>query len=257
MDIDAIGEEEEVIPEPVAQLESTPTTSLKRSGDELEGGEAKRVKEDAAVPFADGTPVLPPAFASTPAVQAPVVVPDTTSVAAPSNLPAPAPASVDAAPVAPVATVPINYVPPPPRPGGPTTPLTITQHKHILGAVRSLKKAKEAVPFLAPVDPVLFNIPHYPTIVTKPMDLGTVEKKLVVSDPRGPPKDKSKMKNWDLTVGTYGSVSDVTADVRQIWENTRMFNGPDHLVSLGANKLEQIYESALTKIPAEVSSFSA
>jgi hypothetical protein len=26
---------------------------------------------------------------------------------------------------------------------------------------------------------------------------------------------------------------------------------------LGANKLEQIYESALTKIPAEVSSFSA
>jgi bromodomain-containing factor 1 len=110
--------------------------------------------------------------------------------------------------------------------------------------------------FLAPVDTVLYGIPHYFKVVKKPMDLGTVETKLIASNPRGPPKDKSKMGNWDESKGTYGSVAEVTEDVRQIWENTRMFNGPDHVVSQNATVCEAAYEKALKNLPAEVSQFS-
>lgn len=131
--------------------------------------------------------------------------------------------------------------------------MTVTQHKHLIGVVRTLKRSKDALAFLAPVDPVLFGIPHYTQIVTRPMDLGTVETKLIVSNPNGQPKDKSKMKNWDYSKGTYRSVSEVVADVRQIWENTRMFNGPEHGVSQAAGRLEEIFEKSLDKMPAEVS----
>jgi hypothetical protein len=33
-------------------------------------------------------------------------------------------------------------------------------------------------PFLTPVDPVALNIPDYPLVITHPMDLGTVLRKL-------------------------------------------------------------------------------
>lgn len=85
------------------------------------------------------------------------------------------------------------------------------------------------------------------------MDISTVETKLIVSDPRGPPKDKSKMGKWDTSKGRYGSVSEVVKDVRQIWENTRKFNGPDHVVSMAAKKLDDAFEKMLKNLPAEVS----
>jgi bromodomain-containing factor 1 len=122
----------------------------------------------------------------------------------------------------------------------------------LLQSVRTLKKAKDAVNFLEPVNVVLFNIPHYAQIITKPMDLGTVEHKLLASDPRGPPKDKSKLAKWDESKGTYKSVSEVVADVRQIWENTRKFNGPAHVVSQMASKLDDMFERQLKNLPAEV-----
>ncbi|BEI83743.1 hypothetical protein CcaverHIS002_0403470 [Cutaneotrichosporon cavernicola] len=74
---------------------------------------------------------------------------------------------------------------------------------------------------------------------------------LIASDPRGPPKDKSKAAKWDTSKGTYSSVSELTADVRQIWENTRKFNGRDHVVSQMASKLEEQYEKALRTLPSD------
>ncbi len=225
MEVDAVGEEDSRLrgSSAVGMESSTSMSSLKRAGEDLEGRDEKRVKEDGEC-------------RSGSAVQASV----------------PPPAAFDGA--APAAVLPWNvYVPPPPRPAGPTTPLTITQHKHLLNAVRSLKKAKDAPGFLVPVDTVLFGIPHYHQVVTKPMDLGTVETKLFVSDPRGPPKDKSRMNKWDMSKGSYISVSEVVEDVRQIWENTRKFNGPDHIVSQSASRLEDTFEKLLNNMPAEVS----
>lgn len=116
-----------------------------------------------------------------------------------------------------------------------------------------MKKNPNALGFLEPVDVIRFGIPHYFNVVQKPMDLGTVEMKLIMSDPRGPPKDRSKLKAYTPEMGAYGSVADVAGDVRQIWENTRKFNGKDHVVSQAADKLDQMFEKQLSSLPAEVS----
>ncbi|KAK4684080.1 bromodomain-containing factor 1, partial [Tremellales sp. Uapishka_1] len=199
--------------EPIVSVgvESGSSSSLKRAGDDLEGREEKRAKEDST-----STQLAPPPL-----------------------------------PKVPLAFVPLSYIPPPRTYGGPSTPLTITQHKYLLTSLRALRKRAEASAFNTAVDPILFGIPHYPTIVTKPMDLGTVETKLTVSDPRGPPKDKSKLAKWDFSKGSYQSVAEVTEDVRQTWENTRRFNGPEHAVSQAADKMEALYEKVLEKLPVE------
>ncbi|KAJ1892529.1 hypothetical protein LPJ66_006294, partial [Kickxella alabastrina] len=56
--------------------------------------------------------------------------------------------------------------------------MTKEQHKYCTAMIRALKRHRDAGPFLNPVDIVALNIPDYPTIVTFPMDLGTIEKKL-------------------------------------------------------------------------------
>ncbi|KAK1926264.1 putative Bromodomain transcription initiation factor [Papiliotrema laurentii] len=227
--------------------------SLKRAGETLEGREEKRVKEESA-PLAAGT--------ASPAVAQSTPQPPAQTVPAPVAQPLAAPPPPVTQPLPTDSSLPIfdpngpappwlTYTEPAPRPAGPSTPLTITQHKHLLSSIRALKKIKEAANFLEPVNVVLFGIPHYAQIITKPMDLGTVEQKLIVSDPRGPPKDKSKMSKWDPSKGNYRSVSEVVADVRQIWENTRKFNGPNHVVSLAAKKLDDTFEKMLRNLPAE------
>jgi hypothetical protein len=44
-----------------------------------------------------------------------------------------------------------------------------------LKLIKSLKAHKSAWPFQDPVDPIALNIPDYFTVITRPMDLGTVE----------------------------------------------------------------------------------
>lgn len=198
---------------------------MKRSGDDLRGPEEKRAKEEISAPGFQAIPQAP-------------AQPDLGGFHVDPNAPPPPW---------------VNYVEPVAKPSGPTTPLTVTQHKYFLTSVRSLKKMKEAINFLEPVDVIRFGIPHYAHIITSPMDISTVEQKLIVSDPRGPPRDKSKMGKWDTSKGSYRSVSEVVKDVRQIWENTRKFNGPDHVVSLAAKKLDDTFEKMLKNTPAEVS----
>jgi hypothetical protein len=123
----------------------------------------------------------------------------------------------------------------------------------MLNAVRGLKKNKDGVFFLEPVDPVKFNIPAYPQIITKPMDLATVETKLIVSDPRGAPKDKSRMGKWDESKGRYSNVAEITLDVRQIFWNTARFNGMEHLVTQAAKRLDAVFTKNVNNIPPEVS----
>ncbi|WVF66399.1 hypothetical protein IAT40_001139 [Kwoniella sp. CBS 6097] len=258
VDVDAKGEEETPVQGSIGLQASASDGSLKRTGDSLEAGrEEKRMKEES--PAVNGAPAS--AVTPIPAAQAP----SAPSAVAPSSTPAPAPAPAPASdslatvsetiPAAPADAPPpawLSYEPPAPRPSGPTTPLTQHQHKHLLNAVRGLKKRQPDASFFAqPVDTVLFNIPHYPQIIETPMDLGTVETKLIVSDPRGPPKDKSKMAKWDTSKGAYKNYSEVVTDVRTIWENSRKFNGKEHGVTQAADRLDSAFETALSKIPPE------
>jgi hypothetical protein len=54
------------------------------------------------------------------------------------------------------------------------------------GIVRQLKKLKDVIPFLHPVDPVPLNIPHYFNIIKCPMDFETVKRKLASSNTAKP-----------------------------------------------------------------------
>lgn len=150
-----------------------------------------------------------------------------------------------------------SYVPPAYPTLGSTRPMTSHQNKLALNAVHQLKKAKEAFAFLVPVDTVALGIPHYPQYVTKPMDLGTIEAKLLHS----PSVDEKSKKHipklivsWNPSMGTYNNVAEVVDDIRQIWKNTKIFNGPDHFISLYADKLDemlvkQVERSGLDKDP--------
>lgn len=44
--------------------------------------------------------------------------------------------------------------------------------------ITSLMSNKQAAPFLMPVDPIALGIPDYPTIITRPMDLTTIQVRL-------------------------------------------------------------------------------
>ncbi|BEI91523.1 uncharacterized protein CcaverHIS019_0403430 [Cutaneotrichosporon cavernicola] len=226
------------------------SAGTKRPGDSLLSEGAKRVKEGSARRSHSSTPQPHTEVRRSP--------PSATSHAqSTSSAPAPmVPGGESAAPVDPNAPPvvypwtnfePTKYLQGP----GPMTRWTPQQHKYLLSSVRSMLKSNNAANFRHPVDVVLFNIPHYPNVIDRPMDLGTVETKLIASDPRGPPKDKSKAAKWDTSKGTYSSVSELTADVRQIWENTRKFNGRDHVVSQMASKLEEQYEKALRTLPSD------
>jgi histone acetyltransferase len=78
-------------------------------------------------------------------------------------------------------------------------------------------------PFRKPVDPN--EVPDYPTVITMPMDLATMAKRLESEH--------------------YKSIADFTADVRLVCENCRTYNDPDTVYYKNANILEKFYADKL------------
>lgn len=116
------------------------------------------------------------------------------------------------------------------------------QHRFCLSTVRTLKKLKHAVPFLNPVDPIALGIPHYPTVVKQPMDLSTVERKLISSNPSKP--DPAVMRP------PYFSTDEFISDVKLIFNNCAIFNGPEHLITQMGRHLEAVFDKQLKQLPA-------
>ncbi|KAG8736265.1 hypothetical protein FRC12_017710 [Ceratobasidium sp. 428] len=130
------------------------------------------------------------------------------------------PASVSA-PAPPPVPFPTQDPPPPPYTG--PTQMTSNQHKFCCSTVRTLKRLKDAAPFLRPVDPIALNIPHYPLIIKRPMDFATIETRLQNSSPNKAPSDP--------LAARYRTYDDFVADVRQIFQNCYLFNGMEHFIS--------------------------
>ncbi|KAJ1974487.1 hypothetical protein H4R35_003585 [Dimargaris xerosporica] len=103
------------------------------------------------------------------------------------------------------------------------------QIKYCQAMIRTLKRQRDAGPFLEPVDPVKLNIPDYPTIIKHPMDLGTVDKK--------------------LTANQYLDVEDFVSDVRLIFSNCYLYNGSESVIAKMAQNLERVFNNQVTKIP--------
>lgn len=112
------------------------------------------------------------------------------------------------------------------RPWG---PMTEAQSKAIIEGMRNLRKNKSVHAFKEPVNYLALNIPSYPTLVTHPMDLSTMERKL---------KD-----------GKYASVGDYIADFELMVQNAITFNGHEHMVAQSGMVLKAQFESQLKRVP--------
>ena len=86
------------------------------------------------------------------------------------------------------------------------------------GLVRELRKHKDAAPFLEPVDWKVLGIPDYPTIIKRPMDLGTVVRR--------------------LDANQYNNVFEVADDVDLVWTNAMTYNMDDSWIHQLAKELK-------------------
>ncbi|GLU13883.1 hypothetical protein SLE2022_304930 [Rubroshorea leprosula] len=87
--------------------------------------------------------------------------------------------------------------------------------------------------FSKPVDPVALNIPDYFSIITSPMDLGTV---------------KSKLGN-----NTYLDIEDFAADIRLTFSNAMLYNPANNCVHKLAKKLSNKFEARWKTLKGEKS----
>jgi bromodomain-containing factor 1 len=103
------------------------------------------------------------------------------------------------------------------------------QHRFISKTLTNLKRLHDSRFYREPVDPVKLNIPQYHTIITKPMDLQTMDRK--------------------LKTGQYASPQAVLEDFALMVQNTTIFNGPEHLVTQEGIKLKATFEKLMTNCP--------
>jgi hypothetical protein len=163
----------------------------------------------------------------------------------PTSSPAPAPAPILNGTTA---HPPANPTPIHAQPGAISTStlagspsLSAAQYKFCMSTLKNLKKSKDARPFLVPVDIVTMNIPHYPEIVTHPMDFSTIEVKLNSSNPTKPDLNPENPR--------YQTTDQFIADVRLVFANCVKFNGPDHAISQMGRRVEELFDRSIKNIP--------
>jgi bromodomain-containing factor 1 len=111
----------------------------------------------------------------------------------------------------------------------PTTPMTSAQNKFLLERIRNTKKIKVSLAFKDPVDHIALNIPTYPEIVTRPMDLSTMENK--------------------LKENKYTYVREFMGDLDQMIVNSELFNNKQHPVTQAGYNLRAYFLKGMGKMP--------
>jgi len=101
----------------------------------------------------------------------------------------------------------------------------------VLRELFNKKHSGYAWPFYKPVDADTLGLHDYHTIITKPMDLGTVKRKM---DSR-----------------EYTSSTDFETDVLLIFHNCYKYNPPEHDVVTMAKKLEEVFKSKMLRMPKD------
>lgn len=120
-----------------------------------------------------------------------------------------------------------QYDPPPNKPHRNTTQL-----QYILKILnRNLWKHHYAWPFQTPVDTIKLKLPDYFNIIKKPMDMGTIKKRLEHC--------------W------YYSAQECIADFRLMFNNCYLYNKPGEDVVLMAKKIEEHLDEKLALMPKE------
>ncbi|KAI9301321.1 Bromodomain-containing protein [Cunninghamella echinulata] len=107
--------------------------------------------------------------------------------------------------------------------------MTRDQVKYCGAIMRNLKKHRDAAPFIHPVDYIQLKIPDYPTVIKHPIDLTTIDNK--------------------LQRGEYNEVADFVDDIRLLFNNCYKFNGPEAMVSMLCQNVENAFEKSLRQMP--------
>jgi hypothetical protein len=95
-----------------------------------------------------------------------------------------------------------------------------------------MKNHRWAWPFNQPVDPEKLGIPDYFNIIKKPMDLGSVEKKLLNNE--------------------YENIQEFADDVNLVWQNCMTYNQPDSDVVRMAEELKRIFAEKWAKLKSDI-----
>ncbi|KAM9820206.1 bromodomain-containing protein 3-like [Neosynchiropus ocellatus] len=121
--------------------------------------------------------------------------------------------------------------PPPPEVSNPNKPGRMTNQLRFMEnvVVKSLWRHHFAWPFLVPVDAVKLNLPDYYKIITSPMDLGTIRRRL--------------RNNY------YWSASECLQDFNIMFTNCYIYNKPTDDIVLMALALEKVFLSKVSQMP--------
>ena len=101
----------------------------------------------------------------------------------------------------------------------------------VLRELFNKKHSGYAWPFYKPVDADTLGLHDYHLIITRPMDLGTVKK---------------KMDNRE-----YTNPADFESDVLLIFHNCYKYNPPEHDVVTMAKKLEEVFRTKMSRMPKD------
>ena len=113
----------------------------------------------------------------------------------------------------------------------------------LLMAIGQLRNRSDAEPFNSPVDHVGLGLVGYTTIVKKPMDLGTIESRLLTDVARSAGERAH-----------YTSEKAVLKDIALVFENCRAYNVPDSPIYNTSMKLESAFEKMLDKAKTKAAS---
>ncbi|KZT58428.1 hypothetical protein CALCODRAFT_468388 [Calocera cornea HHB12733] len=130
---------------------------------------------------------------------------------------------------------------------------SVAQYRLATTSLRQLKKNRDASPFVKPVDTVGLNIPHYNTVIKHPMDLGTVEEKLRMSNPlaRSGTLQYSRMLEISELAPDkrYWSAEEFVAEVRLVFDNALKFYGKADVLGQKARRLLAIFDKQMGNLP--------
>eukprot|EP00908_Phaeocystis_cordata_P001340 Transcript_11421.p1 GENE.Transcript_11421~~Transcript_11421.p1 ORF type:complete len:334 (-),score=185.93 Transcript_11421:186-1187(-) len=95
-------------------------------------------------------------------------------------------------------------------------------------ALKEIRKHKDAAPFLDPVDWKALGIPDYPTIIKRPMDLGTVMQRLESNE--------------------YDSVANLSEEINLVWNNAMTYNMDDSWIHQSARGLKAFADKKMAPL---------
>ncbi|KAM6938340.1 bromodomain testis-specific protein [Lycodopsis pacificus] len=123
--------------------------------------------------------------------------------------------------------------PPPPEVVNPKSPGRVTNQLHFLEkvAIKALWKHNFSWPFRKPVDAVTLHLPDYYTIITKPMDLSTIQKRL-----------QNKY---------YWQALQCIQDVNTMFNNCYVYNRPGDDIVFMAQTLEKLFLQQMSTMPKD------